>query len=214
MRDENGKMRLRPATLIAMLALFIAIGGTATAASKLINGKTIKKGTVAGKAFKNKTITEAKISTASLAALAGAEGPRGERGEKGANGDKGPIGDQGPAGLPGTTTLFESGTKVAQAPNVTVDQVVMDDLPGSRYIGLAKVTALSQTAGSQVICTLEAQNGGGSDEARWTNPANSTRGTLWMVLPTETETGQLKVECNAGTSSATFNTELTLIPAL
>ena len=184
MRDENGKMRLRPATLIAMLALFIAIGGTATAASKLINGKTIKKGTVAGKAFKNKTITEAKISTASLAALAG------------------------------TTTLFESGTKVAQAPNVTVDQVVMDDLPGSRYIGLAKVTALSQTAGSQVICTLEAQNGGGSDEARWTNPANSTRGTLWMVLPTETETGQLKVECNAGTSSATFNTELTLIPAL
>ena len=34
--------QLRPATIIAILALFVAVGGTATAASGLINGKNIK----------------------------------------------------------------------------------------------------------------------------------------------------------------------------
>ena len=41
-----GLRRFSPATWIAVLALFIVIGGTATAASGLINGKKIKPGTV------------------------------------------------------------------------------------------------------------------------------------------------------------------------
>ena len=207
-------MKVRPATLLAMLALFVAIGGTATAASGLINGKNIKKGTIAGKAFKNQTITQTKISPAAIAALAGAKGPRGVKGEKGSIGSKGPDGDQGVAGAPGTTTVTGTATKVAQASNVDVDQVVLDDLPGSRYVVTAKVNVLSQTAGSLVVCSIETNGGGGSDEARWSNPVNSSRGVLWMVKSTEAEVNEIKVVCNAGDSSATLKTVLTAVPAL
>ena len=75
-------MRFRPATLIAVLALLIAAGGSATAASGLINGKKVKAGTLPGKAFKNQTITRAKLSTSAIAAFAGDTGQKGPgRGE-------------------------------------------------------------------------------------------------------------------------------------
>lgn len=203
-------MRFRPATILAVLALFVAIGGTATAAG-LINGSKIKQGTVTGKQIKNGTITKTKITTATIAALAGEQGTRGAQGEQG---PKGPNGDPGAPGAPGTTTLVKTGTKTAQNPNLEVNQVVMSDLPGSRYIATAKVTALSQTAGSLVECRIEASPLGGSDEAAWTNPTNGNRGTLWMVLPTENAVNEVKVVCDAGNSSATLNTKLTLVPAL
>ena len=206
-------VKIRPATLIAMLALFIAVGGTATAASGLINGKQIKKGTVTNKAFKDQTITKAKISLSSLSGLAGAQGPRGEKGAKGDPGSNGPNGDQGPAGRPGTTTIVGKATKVAQVPNQDVNQVVLNGLPGSRYVLTASVNVISQTGGSQVDCEIEAGNGA-SDTAQWTNPASSSRGTLFMVLPTGTEVTSAKVVCNSGTSSATLRTTLTAIPAL
>lgn len=202
-------MKMRPSILIAVLALFVAIGGTATAAG-LINGKKIKAGTVTAKSIKNQTITTAKISTSALAAFAGDQGPRGERGPRG---DKGPQGDQGEAGAPGTTALSSSVSKVAQPANITVQQVVMDDLPNSRYLATAKVSVVSQTAGSEVQCTLESP-GGISDTAQWTNPANNSRAVLWMVLPTEFEIGEIWVECTAGISSASFKTTLTAVPTL
>lgn len=201
-------MKFRPATLIAVLALFVAIGGTATAASNRISGSKIKSGTVAGKAFKNQTITTTRISTDAIAALAGAKGPKGEKGEQGE------TGEQGTAGAPGTTTLSAASTKVAQAPNADVSQVVLNDLPASRYIATARVSVQSQSAGSLVTCSLESANGGNTDEAKWTSPSNGARGHLWMVVPTGVATNQLKVVCNAGNSSATLKTTLTAIPAL
>ena len=44
-----------PAMIVACLALMVAIGGSAYAASK-INGKDIKKDTVTGKQIKEKTV--------------------------------------------------------------------------------------------------------------------------------------------------------------
>ncbi|MDQ5894705.1 MAG: hypothetical protein QG596_966, partial [Actinomycetota bacterium] len=49
-------------TILASLALIVALGGTATAASGLINGKNIKNNTVTGKKLKNKTITKNKLA--------------------------------------------------------------------------------------------------------------------------------------------------------
>ena len=206
---KRNQMKIRPATLLALLALFVAIGGTATAASGVINGKKIKKGTIAGKAFKNQTITRAKISTATIASLAGARGPQGE---KGAKGSKGPNGDQGAPGAPGTSTISGSATKI-QAANSEVNQVVLDDLPGSRYIAFATVTARSQNAGSEVVCRIEALVGN-QDEATWTNTVNDSRGVLWMAMSTENEVTQVKLVCNPGTSSGNLKSHLTLVPAL
>ena len=205
--------RIRPATLIALLALFIAIGGTATAASGLINGKKIKKGTLTSKAFKSQTITTTKISPATIGALSGAKGPKGERGEAGARGDRGPTGDQGATGAPGTVPIVGTDTSNNQSANVNHDLIVLDDLPGSRYLLQAKVNVVSSTAGSQVVCTLTAFNGGGTDEARFTAQTNTARGELWMVMST-IEIGGAKVACNPGNSTANFTTDLIASPAL
>jgi hypothetical protein len=66
-------MKLRPkrpsvASLIALLALFVALGGPAEAA-KLINGKNIKAGTVRGKQIKNRSLTTADLSSTAVRAL-------------------------------------------------------------------------------------------------------------------------------------------------
>jgi hypothetical protein len=51
--------------VLAVLVLVVALGGTSYAAAK-INGSTIAKGTVAGKALKPETVTGDKIDEASL----------------------------------------------------------------------------------------------------------------------------------------------------
>jgi hypothetical protein len=54
-----------PALIISIVALFVALGGTSYAAVKL-NGKDIKKGTVAGKALKKNTLTGVQIKESKL----------------------------------------------------------------------------------------------------------------------------------------------------
>jgi hypothetical protein len=56
------------ATLIALLALFVALGGPAEAA-KLINGKFIKSGTVRSKQIKNRSLTTADLSSRAVRSL-------------------------------------------------------------------------------------------------------------------------------------------------
>ena len=100
---------LRPGTVLAAIALFIVIGGTATAASGLINGNKIKPGTVTAKQIKNKTITTTKLSPATVKSLKGQQGPAGAAGSDGApgatgaTGPAGPVGATGPEGSTGTT---------------------------------------------------------------------------------------------------------------
>lgn len=55
------KSPVGPATVLALIALFAALGGTGYAASTVINGKTIKNKSIAGKKLKNKTVTAAKV---------------------------------------------------------------------------------------------------------------------------------------------------------
>ena len=70
---------------IALLALFLALGGTSFAAATLINGSQIKKHTIAKNRLTNKAIKQLK-------------GNRGPRGAQGAQGIQGIQGVQGPAG--------------------------------------------------------------------------------------------------------------------
>jgi hypothetical protein len=51
--------------IVALLALTVALGGTAVAAV-VINGKNIKNGTVTGKKLKNNTVTGKKVKESSL----------------------------------------------------------------------------------------------------------------------------------------------------
>ena len=213
--------KVRPATLIAMLALFIAIGGTATAASGLINGKKIKKGTITGKQIKNQTITSGKFSPATLASLEGAQGPKGERGEKGAQGlpgvqgEPGGKGNPGAPGLPGPEVInaFTADNDVNNQPaNTDVDVISMNNLPSSKYLIMAKSVVFSNSGGALVGCSIETNNNGGGDGALWTSPGASSRTTLPMFHTTTAKVTQIRVNCDPGSSVGSFDANVVAIP--
>jgi hypothetical protein len=94
----------RPAVVVAMLALFVALTGTAVATtSALITGKNIKNGSITGLDIKNKSVTAADIKgqlrgPRGLQGLPGAAGAKGDKGDKGEKGDKGDTGSPGLSG--------------------------------------------------------------------------------------------------------------------
>lgn len=103
-----------PATVLALIALFVALGGTSYAA---INA--LPKNSVGTKQLKNGAVTKAKINQKTIAQLKGNRGPAGPAGATGA---QGPAGPQGPQGIQGTAGA--DGTAIAYARilgNGTVD---------------------------------------------------------------------------------------------
>jgi hypothetical protein len=74
---------------IGLLALFVALGGTSYAAA------TLPRNSVGTAQIKNKAVTQAKLSTATVKALKGAKGDKGATGATGATGASGVKGDPG-----------------------------------------------------------------------------------------------------------------------
>jgi Collagen triple helix repeat (20 copies) len=82
------------ATLIAVLALFVALGGTSFAAvSKLLPKNSVGSGQVI-----NGSLQTGDLSSRAVAALKGNRGPQGPRGTTGTSGPAGPQGATGPQG--------------------------------------------------------------------------------------------------------------------
>ena len=104
---RRSNFRISPGSVLALIALFVALGGVSYAAVT-INGKNIKNNSIPGKKLKNGAVTNAKVKANSLganrltsaarAALRGARGPQGPAGPQGAHGAQGPQGPEGPAG--------------------------------------------------------------------------------------------------------------------
>lgn len=87
------------ALVVALVALFVSLGGTATAAGLLITSRQIK----------DRTIQVVDISPRALATLksrARVEGPPGPPGPQGPQGNPGPPGAPGPAGVPGAANVY------------------------------------------------------------------------------------------------------------
>jgi hypothetical protein len=113
------KSRLSYANIAATLALFIALGGSATAAF-VITGRDIKDGSIRGvdirdsslrgKDLKNNSLTGADIANGSLRLgdFKPGDAPAGPQGAQGAQGAPGPQGSQGPTGPtgPGAPVLY------------------------------------------------------------------------------------------------------------
>jgi hypothetical protein len=114
MPTTPARRRVSPATAIASVALFAALGGTGYAAA------TLPARSVGATQLKTSAVTSAKVRDGSLrlrdfrradrptgtrgdrgpAGARGAAGPAGPRGEAGAQGPRGEAGPQGPAGTP------------------------------------------------------------------------------------------------------------------
>jgi hypothetical protein len=93
------KRRPSPALVVAIVALFVAFSGTATAAL-VMTGKQIKDGTITGKDLKHRTLGTNKLSKKAVSSLKGQPGPAGPQGAAGPQGPKGDPGSQGPPGTP------------------------------------------------------------------------------------------------------------------
>ena len=133
--------RPSPATVLSLIALFVALGGTSYAAIT-VSGKNVRNGSLTGADLKNGSVKSADVRNRSLRAAdfaqgqlpagpqgpAGAQGAKGDPGAAGPAGPKGDKGDKGETGAPATTLLAavnEDGT-LARGPRVVeVDRELM-----------------------------------------------------------------------------------------
>ena len=90
--------RFSPAMVVALIALFVALSGTAVAAAPLITGAQIK----------DKSIGFKDISNTAVARLRGRQGPMGSTGNDGLPGPPGPAGISG--GFDPTKVTYVLGT--------------------------------------------------------------------------------------------------------
>jgi hypothetical protein len=88
--------RPSPATIISLIALFVALGGTSYAAIALV-----PKNSVGSAQVINGSLLKKDLSKKTVAALKGNRGLRGPAGPQGAAGSAGAAGDAGPAGATG-----------------------------------------------------------------------------------------------------------------
>jgi Collagen triple helix repeat (20 copies) len=95
-----------PATIIAALALFVALGGGKAVASGLISGSKILAHSIPASKLTSRAIASlhgkrGATGASGPAGPRGATGPTGAKGATGATGPQGPVGLQGPMGLQG-----------------------------------------------------------------------------------------------------------------
>lgn len=184
--------QFRPATLIAMLALFVAIGGTATAASGLINGKKLVNNSVGGKKLKNKTVTKKKLAPATIKALKGQQGPQGLQG---------PKGNQGSPGQDGVVSPVSEEFGSLNIPADTEMALGAINVPSGKYMVTATISVTSN-ASDVISCGISANNGGGFSTSVF-DPNGGGRVTLPSQLVTETDNvTQLTLGCAAGNQVA------------
>lgn len=105
------KFLRHPATVIAAVALFVALGGGAAYASGLISGSRIKNHSIAAK----------KLTKSAIKSLHGRRGPRGATGAAGAPGAAGVQGPPGPSNMVrwDTTSAVRDVVGTNTAPNLS-----------------------------------------------------------------------------------------------
>ena len=190
-------MRLRkpsPAMLVALMALFVALGGSSYAAITLSNNsvksKHIAKGNVKRSDIGRNAVNSAKVAAGSLRSSDFAAGQI-PAGPQGAQGPQGERGLQGETGAPGTARAYA---------------VVDND---GTFVGNRRknITAVTHTVGTGTYClTIDPASGIDTTTAAWVASAdwNTSPGSfMWATSATgECPNGQIGVytfEVDGGT---------------
>jgi hypothetical protein len=189
------RRHLTYANVAATLALFLALGGAAYAATQL------PKNSVGTKQLKKGAVTAAKISKKTRSQLRGSQGPAGPQGKIGKTGKTGAKGATGSQGKTGTTgadgtgpafEVFGTAKPIGTAPTT----VLAENLSPGSYVISANV-AVEGPKTSAVACTL---NGGG--EALGTVGAAEPTTLSLSVTRTLGAAGNATLTCS-GTEAAT-----------
>jgi hypothetical protein len=150
--------RQSPAVVLAMLALFVALTGTAVATtSALITGKQIKNSSITGADVKNKSLTPRDFR----GSVRGLRGLRGFTGPAGAKGDKGDAGAAGRSALTplqsGETVYGTVGTQV-WAPAAGIETAANAQLPLPAPVALTDATVTVDGGEDTTTCTGTSSN--------------------------------------------------------
>ncbi len=212
-------MRLpSPSTALATVAVFAALGGTATAA-KLVTGKDVKNASLTGNDLRKRSVPASKLTRKARRSLRGATGPAGAAGPKGAtgatgatgaSGPKGAAGPAGPAVLPSLRTASLASENLAQ----DVEKTVLKLAPATgKYFVSAKLTLFTLGTG---IGECALTRGGTTLDTSQTKPAIASQRTP-MSLQAATTAGPgvqaIELRClTPGAGGAALNSQLTAIP--
>jgi len=135
--------RLTYANVASTLALFIALGGTATAATYVVSSSgQIKDGVIRNTDVRKGTLGADRLSDDARAAFTrpGPVGPEGARGAQGPKGETGDSGTQGPKGDPG-----------AGIGSVTVRRATETTGPGGPYTVTASCQPGERAVGGSAV---------------------------------------------------------------
>jgi len=117
-RNPGNRERRRwptPSIVLAGVAVFLALGGSAVAARGLIQAGDIAPGAVTGRAIRSGAVEPADLSTNTRALLQGGQSVTGARGDTGSSGAPGGNGANGPNGANGAEGA--KGSNGANGPN-------------------------------------------------------------------------------------------------
>ena len=165
--------RISDANVMATLALFFALGGTAVA-SKWITGADIRDGSITGVDVKDRSLSDSKLARNSITgklvrnrSLTGADirdgslragdfnqidlqqlrGPQGEPGAPGIRGVQGAQGPKGDKGDPGSSDIARLSTTAPDMPNFQPGIVITESVPAEGgWLILTRVDAVNTSA--------------------------------------------------------------------
>ena len=136
--------KLSPSMIVACIALFVALTGTAVAGSGLISGSSIK----------NHTIAASKLTPNAISFLRGRQGPAGPAG---------PAGSAGPAGADGG---FDP-AKIVYAAGPTTDLPANGTAGGQVLTATCPAGTKAVGGGGQPVIALQGFSGPTADGSGW-----------------------------------------------
>ncbi len=169
------KYRPSPAMIVAMLALFVAMGGTGYAVSKLPRGSVgpsqIRNNAVRSKHIRAGSVTAAKLAPGTLSALRAPATP---------------AGVQGPVSGNGTPDRVAYADKSGYADRAgTADRAGHADTAGhadqAGMLDAAATASITAEAVKQVIAALPTGSSGSGDKIKWVEPFTIGAGTKEML---------------------------------
>jgi Collagen triple helix repeat (20 copies) len=156
------RLRVSPALVVAVIALFVALSGAAVATTTtLVSGAHIKNNSITGTDVKDKSLRPADFrgSVRGPAGEAGPPGPQGPKGDPGPRGEKGDRGEKGEPGADGTPAKGFYSTKRGpiNLPAGSADLAVtsLESLPPGSYLLTGHLTAVNFGSEGYVRCGIK-----------------------------------------------------------
>jgi hypothetical protein len=213
---------------VALLALFVALGGTSYAAVNL------PKGSVGAAQLKKNVVSSAKVKDGSLLTKdfkagqlpAGPKGDTGDKGDPGAQGPTGAAGADGAPGAPGQTgargpsNAFEDNTNLGpQNVGTTFTTVAARTVPTGKYMINASLDVTPSAATAMTAtCRLRDQSISfiplheSAVELSATAPHRENISLTAGTVDTSVPNADLVVQCKTSTGSlSVFNVSITAI---